>query len=171
MTLDYSSKYRNVNGLAYTKGLFQEMATTEDTVLYTLKDQDTYGLPSLYRLYMEVADPTEYRFATQYMDGWGHWEDLCLCPWFKPYIDRWRRELEVRIRSEALNRITREAMDGNEKTLMQSNRYLAEGTWMPKDMRKAGRPTKAMIEKETKRLADIEKQVEEDLQRVQDKVK
>ena len=164
---DFSSKFKNVNGLPYTKGLFLEVSTTEDTALYTLKDYDHLGLPSLYLLYMSVADPTEYKFAIQYLDGWAHWEDLCLSPWFKPFIERWRRELEVKIRSEALHRITTEAKSTNEKTLMQSNRYLAEGTWMPKDMRKAGRPTKEAVQRETKRLADIEKQIEDDLNRVQ----
>lgn len=159
-------KFRNSNGLGYTKALFYEMVQDREKVLYTLKDQDHEGYPSLYRLYMECSDPTEYRFATQYFDGWAHWEDISLCDWFRPHIEKWRRELEVRTRSEALARILDTAKSGNPKTLMQSNKFLLDGGWVSKDQRKVGRPTKEAIQKETARLADIQRQLNEDLERV-----
>ena len=168
MTL--TKKFKNANGLYYTKALFLEQAHTNqdrDLILYTLHDEDYKGYPSFYRLYMEVSDPTEYQFATQYLDGWGHWEDLCLCPWFKTYIERWRRELEVRIRSQALSRISSAASSSDNKSRIPANKYLLSGEWLPKG--RAGRPTKEMVQKETKRLAEVSRQIDEDLLRVEAK--
>ena len=46
-------------------------------------------------------------------ESWEHWDTLCDQPWFKPYILRWRRELEAKIKSLALERILKKANDGD----------------------------------------------------------
>jgi hypothetical protein len=148
------SHLKNASGRRYTKGLFYEM-TLEDksSVSYTLKDRDytdrrsgkTY--PSLKRLYMEVADPTEYLFAEQHLDGWDHWLELVECTWFKDYADRWRSELEVKLRAEALRRIKLEAKSTS-KNAFTANKLLLDGGWKDKSQggsKPVGRPSKEAV--------------------------
>lgn len=153
----------------------------KSTVLYTLKDHDhqvilkdgsdrevTY--PSLRRLYLETDDPTEYLFYTTYLDGLAHWEELLRCEWFKPYISRWRKELELRLKSEALARI-REAAKAGGKEVLALNRYLVEKGWEPKDgQTKKGRPTKADILRAAHEQAFTNNQVSSDFERLTLKV-
>jgi hypothetical protein len=136
-------------------------------VLYTLKDVDHLGYPSLYRLYMEADDPTEYHFATTHLDGWAHWERLQECSWFKPYVDAWRRELEVRFRANALKNIQAAANDLKSPSAYQANKFLVGQGWKesgPK--RRAGQPSKDEIKKEATRLAQISQTLEEDFDRI-----
>ena len=150
------------------KGLFYEMTLSDkSSVVYTLKDVDHEGYPSLYRLYMETNDPTEWRFAQECLDGWEHWEMLCATTWFKPYVERWRRELELRMKSEALSRIMRESKTGSKESF-QANKYLLEKGWEPKDSQhRRGRPSKDEIAKAAKEIATTDRRLEEDFERLQ----
>ena len=139
------NKFKNDNGQLYLKALFFETtAGDKSTVVYSLKEQDHMGYPSLYRLYMEENDPTEYRFATKFLNGWSHWEALTECTWFKPYVEAWRKELEVRMKSQSLARIMSEAKTGGRDAFV-SNKYLLEKGWEKEPPSKRGRPTKAEI--------------------------
>lgn len=166
-----SSKFRIPhNNSRLTKGLFWELVGADKTgVLYTLKDQDHEGYPSLYRLYMETDDPTEWDFAQKYMDGWEHWEMVSGSSWFQEHITRWRKELDLRMRSRALARIKAESKTGSKEALAAS-RYLLEKGWIPKDERTRGRPSKDEIkrraEEEFKQLTKID----DDLERIRGKV-
>lgn len=137
----------------------------KSSVVYTLKDQDHEGYRSLYRLYMETRDPTEYKFATTFLDGWEHWTILCECAWFKPYVERWRTELQLKIASESLARIMAEAKT-NSKESFTANRYLLERGWEPKDSSKRGRPTKAAVKAEASRIASETVQINSDFDRL-----
>jgi hypothetical protein len=134
-------------------------------VVYTLKDQDHLGYPSLYRLYMETNDPTEWKFSQAHLDGWEHWEMLCGCSWFAPYVERWRKELQLRIASAALARIMAESKT-NSKESFTANRYLLERGWMPKDSSKGGRPTKDSIRRAAHQIASDSLQVNTDFERL-----
>lgn len=166
-----SNKFKNASGARYLRGLFFE-TTLEDksSVVYTLKNFDHLGYQSLYRLYMETGDPTEYKFATQYLDGWDHWEALCGCSWFKPYVEAWRRELEVKVRSAALAQIEQVShLDGDTKTkalAFTANKYLLDGGWKPKGEGKVGRPTKEAIKKEAFRITQEAQDINEDYNRI-----
>src|SRR5579859_6457695 len=163
------SRFRNpVSNQRYLKGLFFETVNADkSTVSYTLKDRDHAGYPSLYRLYMEADDPTEYLFATAHLDGWDHWETLCQCTWFKPYIDRWRRELETKHRALALRNIKQLASDPTSKEYHQANKFLVNAGWLEDTKRKnAGRPSKAEVSKAAKEMAQEQKSLEEDLLRI-----
>jgi len=146
-----NNKFRNVNGARYLRELFFEMTSADKTnVLYTLKDEDhkvgDIIYPSLYKLYMASEDPTEYEFFTKYLDGLEHWERLCEAPWFIPYVSRWRREFDLRMKSRALKRVMTEAKTGSKESLA-ANRYLIERGWVPKDKNTKGRPSKEDIKK------------------------
>lgn len=156
-----------VTNQRYLKGLFFETTLSDkSTVVYTLKDRDHEGYPSLYRLYMTVDDPTEYLFATQYLDGWDHWETLSQCNWFKPYLSRWRRELEIKHRALALRNIKSLASDPTSKEYHQANKFLVSAGWVDEPKRKAGRPSKDEVSKAAKEMAHEARLIEEDLIRI-----
>jgi hypothetical protein len=168
LCLSTLNRFRNDQNIRYTKGLFFETTLADkSSVVYTLKDWDHEGYPSLYRLYMETNDPTEWQFATKYLDGWEHWEILCECNWFKPYIARWRRELEIRMKSQSLARIMASAKIPGKEQLM-ANRYLIEKGWEPKGEqdRKRGRPSKEDIQKEAHRISSTDSRLNADFERI-----
>jgi hypothetical protein len=161
------SLFRIATGQRKLRGLFFETVLADKTgVVYTLKDRDHAGYPSLYRLYMEADDPTEYTFAVNNLDGWDHWEKLCDCNWFKPYIARWRRELEIRTKAKALMNMKALASDPTSKEFHQANKFLVNGGWKEGTGSRRGRPSKEEIQKETKRLATEASSLDDDLSRV-----
>ena len=162
------NKFRSTVNSRLLKGLFFEQTLADKTsCVYTLKDIDHEGLPSLYRLYMETDDPTEWDFANKHLDGWEHWEMLTACAWFKPYVERWRKELELRMKSKALARIKAEAKLTTKESF-QANKYLLEKGWEPKDgqAKGRGRPTKDDIKKAASEAASQEKRLSEDMERM-----
>lgn len=160
------NKYRNSTNSRYLNALFFEMVTDKTNVLYTLKDEDHLGYPSLYRLYMELDDLTEYEFATTYFDGWEHWTMLCSCEWFKPYVERWRHELELKTKAAALRAIKHEAAKGG-KNAYSANKVLLEGKWTGQDQgAKRGRPSNNEINKAAKELAERKSRLKEDSKRL-----
>lgn len=156
------SKFTNAGGKYRTLSLFWEMASFDSDkseCLYTLRDEDYRGLPSLKRLYLEKADPTEYSFASEYLGGWGHWQAIVSTTWFQPHALRWRSELEIKLRSEALTRLREEANSGS-RNAFQANRFLALGGWLPKETkRKVGRPSTEAIKQEAAELFEFEKSI------------
>lgn len=161
------NRFKNDSGALLLKGIFFETQMADkSSVVYTLKDRDHEGFPSLYRLYMEANDPTEYKFATTCLDGWEHWERLSACNWFKPYIEAWRRELEVRMKSQALQRIMSEAKT-NSRESFNANKYLLEKGWEPKDgQSKRGRPSKEEIKAEAINQANLHFRLDSDFDRI-----
>lgn len=162
-----TNKFRNASNQRYTKQLFFEMVDSEKSaVLYTLKDTDHKGFPSFYRLYMEIDDPTEWEVAQRLTDGWEHWEMLCACSWFKPYVERWRKELQLRMMSKALVRIKTEAKTGSKESF-GANKYLLEKGWEPKEKGPGrGRPSKDEIKKAADEMAKADYQLSEDYKRL-----
>lgn len=147
---------------------FETTGADKSSVVYTLKDRDHEGYPSLYKLYMACDDITEYVFATTYLDSWEHWEMLCQCTWFKPYIARWRRELELRAKAKALKNIQTLAADPTSKEFHQANKFLVTGGWKEASPTKGrGRPSKEEVQKAARAMADEARSLDEDLQRIQ----
>ena len=132
---------------------------------YTLKDDDHAGYPSLYRLYMACNDPTEYLFAQQHLGGWEHWERLTECAWFHPYVTRWRKELELRIRATALKNI-QDIASGDSRDKLTANKLLVAQGWVKAEGRGRGRPSKAEIKQEAHRLATEERNLKDDFERI-----
>lgn len=153
----------------YTKSLFlEESYSDKSKVLYTLKDEDHLGYVSLYKRYMEMADPYEIHFAEAYFEGWEHWQMVCSSSWFKPYITRWRKELNLKLRAAALNVIKEISEDKTNRGRLAAAKILLDGGWQDKEEGKgAGRPSKESIRKEADNLFNIEREHKLDLQRIQ----
>lgn len=157
-----------VNNTRHLKALFYEQTLNDKSyVIYTLKDQDHKGYPSLYRLYMEIDDPTEWIVSQTLVDGWEHWEMLCNCTWFKPYVERWRKELELRMKSKALAKIKAEAKTNGKESFI-ANRYLIEKGWESKEDKKVGRgrPSKEEIRKAANEIASTQDRISGDFERI-----
>lgn len=136
------SKFKGGNGKWLTKALFLEKSYEDTTnVVYTLKEADHSmpdgtKLPSLKRLYLDLADTTEYEFATRYLGGWQHWKDLtahCL----REEVDEWREELDLKLQSESIAQL-RELAESGDRMACQ---FFAKKEY--RDKRKAGAPSKA----------------------------
>jgi hypothetical protein len=150
-------------------GLFYEKVGADKSgVLYTLKDTDHMGFPSLYRLYMEMEDIFEHDFAKKFFDGWEHWQILCECTWFRPHIDAWRRELEVKIKGKALKAMMEEAESASSNSY-QANKFLLQGGWKAKEDQaagKRGRPSKQEIMDQAHAIAESASQIDDDMERL-----
>jgi hypothetical protein len=145
-----------------TQSLFLELGYAEEA-LFTLKDFDHEWngkiYPSLKRLYLEMADPTEYAFATEYLLNWRHWQRICENKVLGRHIDEWRDELEVKLRSKAILDAIHAAKDGN----FQAAKWVADRGWSTKGR---GRPSKEEVERETKIQARISDEYSGDVVRM-----
>lgn len=164
------NKFRNSIGQRLLGALFYEYnQRNPDQILYSVKRYDvvkpnvTY--PSLFKLYMEMEDLTEYKFATTYFEDWEHWQMVANTFFLKPYISKWRIELDLKVRSEALQKIRSEAKDQDSKNKFAANKILIDRSWESKEEKK-GRPTKAQIEARAKDIAQEDAQLQEDLKRI-----
>jgi hypothetical protein len=154
-------------GVRLLRGLFYETTlANKSTVVYTLKDEDHEGYPSLRRLYFSVDDPTEYEFAVTFLDGVDHWEQLQNASWFKPYLTMWRKEKELKFKSGLLAKVIKDSRSQTTSS-MASTRYLLEKGWdRPKENNTKGRPTKADIAKAAHEQFTAMTQIEDDFERI-----
>lgn len=146
-----------------TLSLFLEIGYNEDA-LFTLKGYDheyngkTY--PSLKRLYLESSDPTEYTFATKYLADWDHWQKICANKALALHINKWRYELELKLRAEGVERVLKSARS---KGNWLAAKFLAEKGW---EQRTAGRPSKEDVDRELKIQTDLQNEFEDDIARL-----
>lgn len=156
------SEYKDKMGRWLTESLFVETGRQDHLSpppFCLLPSNETDTRPCLKRLYMELADPTEYRIATEVLGGWPHWQRLQKAGWFKPYIRDWRIELETKLISEGVQAQRKMAAKGN----ANAAKWLAEKGW---SKRKAGAPSKEEVVRERKVAAKSEKEIEEHYNRV-----
>lgn len=111
--------------------------------LFKQKGGTTYDLDEFYGVFMETRDPTCYQFAKIILvavplyERWAEFQRLCNNTWFSNYIQRWLVELEVKMRSEAIQRIK----EGCDTKDFARYKWLAEGKAF--NPGKVGRPTSA----------------------------
>ena len=75
-------------------------------------------------------------------------------------------DIEKRIRAEALLRLEDVAKDIEHKEFFNANKILLQGGWKEDITNTKGRPSKEEIHKETVRLANLERQLQEDYERI-----
>lgn len=132
---------------------------TTDPAPFTLKENDHKGKLSMHRLFVEIADPSEYLFAKSVLGSWGHWEYLKKSPFFKPYYQAMRDEMEAKLMAEGILTIREDAQQNP-----VSARWLAEKGWEPKATK--GRPSKAEVDRERKQAAQALNELDEDAARI-----
>lgn len=168
--MSQNKNFKNANGVYLTRQLFLENQLPDGPKpVYTLKGYDHQYrgqlYPSLRRLFVESDDPTEYSFAITHLDGWEHWKAICSQTWFAPYLADWREELEIKIKSRALQKI-QTAANSATKDSLQANKVLLAGGWLEKPSASVGRPTKEKIKREAEKLFDEKNVFDDDFKRV-----
>lgn len=158
-------EFKDAQGRWITRGLILELNDYQDKyALFTLDDQpkerDGRFLEPIKQMYISCGDATEYRFACTYLGGWDHWQAMLKSPPVLAEVEKWRLELEVKLRSEAFFEIVTKSK--SEKGYQAAKLILDKG-W---DVRKAGAPSK--VEREGALKADrlFEQSVAEDAARL-----
>lgn len=155
-----TSIYKNASGTWLTKGLFYETSDQDKSaVLYTLKDHDHKGYPSIPRLYLEMDDPTEVLFYETYFGGLPHWKKLLQSPFFFQVLEELREIQKNRVFSKYIALLRTKAETGDSRSI----EYLLEEKYLKG---KIGPTTKAKIKEEAQRLRTIDDDLLEDLRRI-----
>jgi hypothetical protein len=153
--------FKDVHGRYRTQSLFLEIFYDDAVAIYSLSDEDKERdgkvFPSLRRLYLETADPTEYVFATKYLWGWKHWLALQENGVLMKHIEEWREELEVKLRSEAVKNVL-----ALSKNSYNAAKWAADGSWNTK----RGRPSKEELAREKRIRERVTNELAEDSERI-----
>jgi hypothetical protein len=128
--------------------------------LYLKKD-----LPELREKFLELNDPTGFKFAEKYLESYARLENLLTQGWFKNSWDDWQNELRARIKSEALKRIQEISEEGSAQSL-NAAKYLANGEYLEGAGAKRGRPSKEEVSGELKRQVKAIDVLNEDFNRM-----
>ena len=165
-----NSPFKDKNGQWLTRALFLETNMVDHIEpMYTLKEEDFVDpstgklLPSLKKIYMEYnhIPEYEYEFCKEHLGGLIHWRKLCGSQ-VGTYIAQWREELSVKIKANAMKSIILTAY-GDTAVSLQAAKYLSDSGYQMK----RGRPSKAEKEAKLKEDVQVNKQIEEDLRRMQ----
>jgi hypothetical protein len=161
-----STSFKDVMGRYRTQSLFREFYVKGEGLepVWTLREEDPQGkLPSLKALYLEIGDPTEYRFAIEAFGSWKQWLKIKASKTIEPWIEDWPIELEVKIRSNGIQGVMQEAKVGKSK--FPAAKALAEGFWN-KEASKRGRPSKEEVTRERKIAAKLDEEFIADAERI-----
>lgn len=151
---------KNEMGVTRTKGLFYELSYQNPAnVLFTLKDEDILvndkilqSLPKLYRAIVP-NDPTEYTFAITVFGYWDIWDTIRNAPQVKVHVDRWRKEVEIKVKSEAIQIIAKEAKEGGRSSFTAAKLLLDRGWLDPIETNKAKKKLRDKEEEEMNKAA------------------
>ena len=160
------NQLRDSNNAPLTQSLFVETNGTQKDPIMTLGDNDLKmngnTLYSLKKIYMEEADPEEYKVAMRIFGSWAHWRRLLDNKKIMKYIVQYREELDVSIRSGAVRSLIASAMLDSPKGISAA-KYIAEKGWKK---RKAGAPSREEVKSELKAQVEIDAELEEDMKRL-----
>lgn len=158
--------YKDAQGRFRTVSLFAETITASAKAkgyapVFTLRDECAAGLPSLRKLFVLSNDPTGYQVAITALGSWQHWQKLYSTNWFMEYLEEWKIEQEVRMRSEAIMAIADEAKRGGASGNTAA-KFIAKREWEAR----AGRPSKEEVDRERKIAARIQDELHDDSARI-----
>ena len=170
LKMDFSHLHqymKDETGRTRTQSLFWEYrindAPPDYAPLFTLKDREHHGLPSLKKIYMsyEHIPGQEYEFAIDVFNSWDQWQAICNNKLLAKEINKWKNEYDVRLRAKAMKTLIRNALEDGAKGVA-SAKYLAEGAWIGK----RGRPSKEEVQRELKLQASLAKEFNHDIERI-----
>ena len=157
-------QFKDSMGRPLTQGLFLEIGYNTEFAIYTLKEEDfEYEgkvYPSLKRLYLEMSDPIEYDFATTHLGSWEQWQRISNNKVLKKHVDSWRKELELKIRSQAVAEVIK--FSRTDKGF-QAAKWLADKGFD----KRVGRPSKEAIEEEKRFQARIHEEYDDVIVRLE----
>ena len=145
--------YRNTNGQFFTVNLFYErqyLVVPEKRVIepiFSLLGHPDYI--SFKDTFVELRDPTGYKWAMKYLKSWRHWQKLLEAAWFVEYFNEAVAELKASLKSEAVAKLIRIASEDSPQAL-QACKYLASAEW-EKPAHNRGRPSKEEMKGELRK--------------------
>jgi len=161
------NKYKDTMGRFRTQSLFYEMKYEGYAPMFTLKDQDHEVAGVVYRslreLYLMYADPTEYSFAMGVFGSLKCWYKIAGNKELSEFVNRWRADLEVKLRSEGVMAIRDLATDEGSKSRLAAAKWLADKGWEGKAR---GRPAAHEIAKNAKTKTRMEEALSDDYERI-----
>jgi hypothetical protein len=116
---------------------------------------------------MEVADITEFEFANKFFESYQHWKKICETTWMQPVLAEWREELELSIRSMALNFLIEKS-----SSTVDVAKYLLNNNWVEKlhegnaIVNLRGRPSKQDIKNHLTLITNQSLQEQQDYERI-----
>lgn len=93
------TKFRDGSGKRVVLQLFKEFARVD------VKFKPVYSLEEVKQVFLDCRDPSEYDVAMKVVGDWEHWEEIRNHPLIKPHVEKWHKELEVKLRSEAIKQM------------------------------------------------------------------
>ena len=134
-----TNQLKGPNGKCRTKSLFYELSYYDTTdVIFTTKEKDIKVddkvYVSLHQLYVSMVpnDPTEYDFAQRVFGSWDIWQTISKAPQIKPYVNKWRKEVEIKVKSQAIQSIAEEMKTGGRSSFSAAKLLLEKG-WLDKE--------------------------------------
>ena len=161
--------YKNASGTWYKEPLFYERvydlsyAQRQDFEPMFSLQTDRPGLVNARKTFVELQDPTGYKWAIKYLGDYEHWKALMKSKWFVEAYENWMVELKMKMRSEALDTIRAIAQEGQPAQSLVASKYLASFEW---DKKERGRPSKAELQGELKRAAKALEIEDDDAERI-----
>jgi hypothetical protein len=129
----------NAQGVAKTRKFILEFCTTAEDRLNSTFSVSEHPNPEkvpMKILYMSLSvdDPSEVSFAEEVFGHLGFWHDLSETDFMKPYVERWRREADLKRKQKAFKTIIETATKGDTSaSRLSAAKYLLEKAWEPKD--------------------------------------
>lgn len=124
-------------GRNLTIALFKETndSRTDIQPLWSIKDWK--------EVYLHLSDPTEYAPAIYLIGDWDHWVTIAEKSQVRPYIAEWRKELIVKLRSEAILMLRKQST---------SDKGTAAARWLAENGYILDNKTKKQVEQETDKM-------------------
>lgn len=126
------------------------------------RKEDSNLLKSIYLLYLEYSDPSEYNFAIGTLGSWEHWRQLREATFFQDTYKLMKNALDAKVKGEAIQAARQVASLGGPQALQAAKwlHSLGEGK------AKRGRPSKDEVEGQLKRDAEEARRINEDIKRL-----
>jgi hypothetical protein len=160
--------FKDSSGRTRTSSLFIEHEVEGYTPLWTIHpvartvDGVLYqSLKAIYFSYDHIPG-FEYDFAMATFKSWETWVRITNNSRIRNIIAEWREELDVKLKADAIRAMV-EASKGTSAAATTAAKYLADKGY---SQRKAGRPSKEEITRETRIAAGISKELDSDYERM-----
>lgn len=159
--------YKGRNGGWLTQSLFWEkwsqLAPVNRHCNPVFSFRPRPGMIDCKSTFVEVGDPTGYKWAMLYLESYDHWLALLERKWFSDEVAEWQNELNAKIKANALQRINDISSCENAATALAAAKYLAERGW---EKSSAGRPSKERLAGELKKLTQDAEDTNQDFNRL-----
>ena len=128
------SKFRTKDkNIPLIEELFFEYAKLEGRpyALYSVypfdrSDESGRTFIGLAKVYVDMADTSEYSFAMKYFESWDHWLKVRNNVRINPHVEKWSKELEHKLRKEAFDRIKEMAENGS----LEANKFIVNANFV-----------------------------------------